>query len=181
MSSHEEDPLVKERRKMEQIQLERDQQAFPGEIPAIPELPKFGDRFASFEVALLTLRALVIPITGVGFSPTPESKVSRSAFCNRGGSTYMEARRCGFKIVFRLDSTDDMWVVSKDSFFSHNHGRDRRIIEDPKWRPRSKGGGPYDEAEDLEKVSKSRSTFGIGAKTALALADSPSATASEAF
>lgn len=156
---------------MEEAQLEQYRQAFPGEIPvsslstirdfkhahaflqAMPTLPKIGDRFSSYEIGYLTLRTVIIPVVGVGLSPQYRRIHSRDVVCNRGTHNYAEVSRCKFKIIFTFDREGEGCTVSADSCFSHNHGRDKRIIEDPDWRPRTNVGGSYDVDEDLRKVS----------------------------
>lgn len=121
----------------------------------IPGLPKVGDRFISYEVGYLTLRTLIIPVTGVGLSPQHKKLNSRDVLCNRGGNHYIEACRCQLEVAFDFDDAEGAGcTVSADSCFYHNHGRDIKIIENPDWKPRVKSGAAYDQAEELRTVSE---------------------------
>ncbi|GAA6011613.1 hypothetical protein JCM11491_004705 [Sporobolomyces phaffii] len=116
-----------------------------GDIPQlpVPGLPKVGERFRSADDLLIQGYRAVIPVYGIGVKLV-ESKGTAVLMCGRSNSAYRTAPggRCPWRLNATVDSSTGEVVVvgdgshaSSDHPATHNHGPNRKILENRDYRP----------------------------------------------
>lgn len=118
----------------------------------IPGFPAVGDVAPTSDAMAFLIRATSVPVSGVSWVKQRQSETLCRIACKLGATADLVAR-CPANLMVEQRAADGMWQITGQSHFEHNHGRDSRIIANPKWRPNIKGRTPYNERREMQMVS----------------------------